>query len=462
MGRIREAMARMVGGNDVRVALEVARAAEAWSPLQGPGGSLDDDDYRYRRLSGDVDRSLPDYTQDRVAEIVFYLWKSNPLARRIIEVGVDYVVGDGLTIRAADPAVQAVIDTFTDDPVNAFYRKIRDKVRFLTLFGEQVYPVAVNEANGRVRLGYLDPALIQSVRLDSDNVEIIDSVVMRTADGEGRALSHVKLNDATGLREGECFYWSINRPPNAERGTSDLLACVDWLDALDQFYLSTIDRVQLQNMLVWDVEVQGADSKLLADYMSRVGGLKPGSIRAHNEKTKWSALTPEIDGRDIAEIGKMLKVWIGVAAGLPPHWIGEAGDSNRATAAEMGIPVTRSLKSRQEEIRWMIRELIEFVIDRAIAAGTLSAGVDRTFDVMMSTISVVDADKVCGALQKLTATLGDASAQGWIDDAKAGEVYRFLLQQIGVDLNPGNDRIDAINAAEALSAEARALLSDIA
>ena len=110
----------------------------------------------------------------------------------------------------------------------------------------------------------------------------------------------------------------------------------------------------------------------------------------------------------------------------------------------------------------MIRELVEFVIDQAITAGTLSADVYRTFDVMMSTISVVDADKVCGALQKLTATLGDAAAQGWIDSDKAGEVYRFLLQQIGVDLNPGNERLDAINAAEALSAEARAILSDIA
>ena len=462
MGRLREAMARMVGGSKVTLALEQAKVTEAWSPMHGPGGMFDDDDYRYRRLSSDVDRSLPEYTQDRVIEIVYYLWKSNPLARRIIEVSVDYVVGDGLTIRAADPAVQGVIDAFTDDPVNAFYRKVRDKVRFLTLFGEQVYPVVVNPANGRVRLGYLDPALISSVVLDQDNAEIIDSVIVRSAEGEGRRLAHVKVNDDTGLREGECFYWSINRPPNAQRGTSDLLACVDWLDALDQFYLSTIDRVQLQNMLVWDVEVQGADSKLLADYMSRVGGLKPGSIRAHNEKTSWKALTPEIDGRDIAEIGKMLKVWIGVATGLPPHWIGEAGDSNRATAAEMGIPVTRSLKSRQEEIRWMIRELIEFVIDQGITAGTLSADVDRTFDVMMSTISVVDADKVCGALQKLTATLGDAAAQGWIDSDKAGEVYRFLLQQIGVDLNPGTDRLDAINAAEALSAEARAILSDIA
>ena len=102
------------------------------------------------------------------------------------------------------------------------------------------------------------------------------------------------------------------------------------------------------------------------------------------------------------------------------------------------------------------------MIDQGIAAGTLSAEVDRTFDVMMSTISVVDADKVCGALQKLTATLGDASAQGWIGTDKAGEVYRFLLQQIGVDLNPGNERLDAISAAEALSDEARALLSDIA
>ena len=461
MGKLREAMARIVGGNDVKVALELAKLDEAWSPLHGPGQGTEPDEYRYRRLGGDVDRSLPNYTQDRVVEIVYYLWKSNPLARRIIEVSVDYVVGDGMTIRAVDPKVQAVIDAFTDDPVNQFYRKIRDKVRFLTLFGEQVYPVAVNSANGRVRLGYLDPAMIDAVVLDQNNAEIVDSVMMRSTDGEGRKLAAVKLNDETGYREGECFYWAINRPPNAQRGTSDLLSAVDWLSALDSYLLSTVDRVQLQNQLVWSVEVQGADGKFLADYVSKIGNIKPGSVRAHNEKTKWTALSPEIDGRDIAEVGRMLKSWIGVAVGLPPHWIGEPGDSNRATAEESSMPITRSLKSRQEELRWMIREMIEFVIDQAQIAGVLGSDVDRTFDVMMSTISVVDADRTCSALQKLTASLGDATAQGWIEPEKAGEVYRFLLQQIGVDLSPADDRLTAINVAEALSDEARELLSGL-
>ena len=39
MGRLREAMARMVGGSKVTLALEQAKVTEAWSPMHGPGGS---------------------------------------------------------------------------------------------------------------------------------------------------------------------------------------------------------------------------------------------------------------------------------------------------------------------------------------------------------------------------------------------------------------------------------------
>jgi hypothetical protein len=44
-------------------------------------------------------------------------------------------------------------------------------VRELSLYGEQCYPTFVNEIDGFVRLGYLDPAMIETVVMDPDNPE---------------------------------------------------------------------------------------------------------------------------------------------------------------------------------------------------------------------------------------------------------------------------------------------------
>jgi hypothetical protein len=47
--------------------------------------------------------------------------------------------------------------------------KLPKKVRELSIYGEQCYPTFVNELDGFVRLGYLDPSLIETIVKDPDN-----------------------------------------------------------------------------------------------------------------------------------------------------------------------------------------------------------------------------------------------------------------------------------------------------
>ena len=105
-------------------------------------------------------------------EICFYLYDSNPFAHRILEMTKDFVVGEGITYKAVDDEVQAVLDKFWNDPINGWDLKQGQKVLELGLYGEQYYPTAVNEVDGFVRLGYLDPQGVFEVKTDPNNVEI--------------------------------------------------------------------------------------------------------------------------------------------------------------------------------------------------------------------------------------------------------------------------------------------------
>ena len=83
-----------------------------------PNVGTEGGDYGWTLLTNDEYRDLDPLTQDRMQDIAFYLYDSNPLAHRIIEMTKDFVIGDGFTVKADDPEVQKVLEKHWNDPVN--------------------------------------------------------------------------------------------------------------------------------------------------------------------------------------------------------------------------------------------------------------------------------------------------------------------------------------------------------
>ena len=108
-------------------------------------------------------RDLLPPMQWNMQRVAYYLYVTNPLARRIVELIKDFVVGEGVTIHANDRRVQAVLDDFWDDPVNRMEVNLEAFVRECSIFGEQLWYTATNPISGKVRLGYIDPYWIDGV-----------------------------------------------------------------------------------------------------------------------------------------------------------------------------------------------------------------------------------------------------------------------------------------------------------
>ena len=143
---------------------------DMYLPPQG-GGSL-----FFNRLSQGT-RELNPLQQQRAIELAYLLYESNPLGKAIVETVRDFVLGDQPKVTSSDPdekrrmEQQQVIDAFWNDYVNLMPVKLPNKVMELGLFGEQIYTVEVNNIDGHVRLGYIDPAAVQKVLVDPLNVE---------------------------------------------------------------------------------------------------------------------------------------------------------------------------------------------------------------------------------------------------------------------------------------------------
>ena len=456
--------ARLNKGQEALVQKEVEarlkRLLEQWLPdvTDRPG------DEGFRRIT-QTEKDFSPPAHDRHLRIAYNLYVTNPMAHRIVEIVKDFVIGDGASYQAKDERVRKVLDRFWNDPVNHLDIKQFNKVMELGLYGEQIYPVFVNGFNGRVRLGYIDPFNVEQVVPDPGNPEVIRSVVLKT----GRELVVKERDPATGrvstvpkkeLRVihvdgnprsrsygrlvGDCFYFAVNRVSNATRGFSDLTHLLDWIDIYDQLLFAHMERLNYLRAFVWDVMLEGAGKEelRLKKKELQMNPPKAGAWMVHNEKEKWTAVTPDLKATEHTEEEKKVRAFILGGAGIPPHWFGEGEDVNRATALAMDTPVFRMLKARQRYVRFMFEHILHFVIDQAILRRILpeDANSDAGVSVVLPEFSARDEAQMAQTFAHLTNALTVARSQNWISDETAARLVALLAGRLGVEVDPDEER----------------------
>ena len=417
------------------------------------GGSSEDS--QWRSLTTDHLRDINILTHRRMQDIAFYLYDTNPMAGRIIEIIEDFIIGDGFTFKAENEEVQEVLDNFWNDPDNNLDEEMNINVVELFLFGELCLPVWVNPANGSVKLGYIDPKTILKIKKDPKNPKINKTLIWKKVRGNKEYSMDIINIDKTlasktyGKLAGDCFYFTVNKVSSATRGRSCLLRLADWLDGYDQFLFARLERAFLLNNYIWDVECEGMNKGELEEFVKNLSTPRPGSIRAHNEKIRWKAETPKLEAADASSEANLFKNQILGGAGFPGHWFAEGDKTTRATAMEMSLPTLKNLKSKQKKIKFLIKRMFNFVIDQAITAKTLKENIDRTFKVVPCPIVSRDNTKgTAEAMSGLVSGLVQASDKKWITDDKAKVVLNAVISQLGVDIETETDETKEVNDEE--------------
>jgi len=426
-------------------ALRGLEEARSWGQT-----TIDSDDSKFRRLSG-ATRDLPSITQERVLEIAYYLYKTNPMAYRLVELTKDFCVGSGITWQVVHPnkrttakITKRVLQKHWDDPINDWNMKQHSKALELGLYGEQCWPVFINPINGHVRLGYVDPALIQEVKANKDNAEVLEWVIVKpdAYSTEGKPYRIIYLDEdprspTYGQLVGDCFYFSVNRVSNATRGHSDLLPLADWLDATDQYLFDFLDYAALIRAFVWDVTFEGLTEDEIKKRLAEMGVPKPGSVRGHNEKVTWAAVTPGLEAVDYAEGFHLLRDYVLAGAGVPPPWIGEGMNVNRAAAAEMATPALKRLEARQRYFLRCVEHVLTFQVHQAVKAGALPASaLNCRIVVTAPALEAHDLDLASDAFGRIAKGIVDSLSTGVLDLAGGQAAMKRALAILGIDWIP--------------------------
>ena len=434
---------------------------------EAAGTSINDEEEGWTRLSGDSRRDLAPVTQKRSQDISAWLWQANLMANRIIELPLAYLLADGVKLVATNQDAQDALIRFWADPINAMDLKLEKKVRELAIFGEQCYPVFVNELSGLVRLGYLDPALIATVVTDPENPEqAIGIVTVSDKKGVARRYRIIVNGDDQELfsqrtqqiresfTDGDCFYFTVNSLSSGVRGRPDLLASADWLDVYDNFMFGEQDRLRYLRSFVWDVTLKGANEETVKERARNIQPPSPNSVRVHNDSETWTAVSPGIQSTDTSESARLLRNHVLGGATLPEHWFGGGGDVNRSTGESMGDPAFKMMSMRQRTLKYMLESIGNFVIRQKFLAQQIAYDpVDTTMmaEAVFPEMLARDTTRYAAALQQVVVSASQAVQQKFISPKLAIRLIAAVAAQLGVEIDADEALAEAQLAADQLA-----------
>lgn len=400
-------------------------------------------------------RNLPKVTQDRMIDISYWLWENYPLSKWIIEIIVSFVLADGLPWRTDSKIINQILKDFWTDPVNKLDSTLIEHVREFLISGELLLPFKVSPNTGRVRMGFVDPKLIDTVFTDPDNAKLKIGVVLKKQSDEQEARSYkIRISKeeedflsqrAKSMRlsykDGDCFFFTLNSLTNSTRGRSELFAVADWIDLYENFLYDYAEKWSFYNNFVWDLTVEDGDESAVKTHTENFRKIasKPGSTYGHNQKIKLQAMNPDLKAVEVDQGARLLRNHILGCIGLPSHWYGGAEDVNKASSQEMGIPTFKILSAKQNVIVSILKILFDCQIEYALVYNSVSYGrvtkEEINYEIIKPEINVKDLSKFGAVIKNVADGVEIAEINQWIDKRTAREIFTIASSFLGKEFN---------------------------
>ena len=343
------------------------------------------DDTRDRSYSSSTyPRDRRGYDRDEVLADALEAWRVNPLARRVIGMMTQYVVGGGVGIESRHKGTNKFLSEWWSHPLNKMDIRIYEWCDELGRSGE-LFIVVSSDMAGMSYLRAVPAADIQEIETADNDLEQETFIVEKPSFGEGtRGTRGTKgtislegrrwqvYNNEQDFRNEDgawnpvMLHYAINRPVGAKFGESDLSPVLRWLARYASWLEDRARLNRFRNTFVFWVKAKFTNQ---AERLQRQADLNrdppnPGSILVTDESETWSVLSPQLSSFEAAEDGLSLKKMVAAGTGIPMHFLAEPEGATRTTAESAGGPTFRHFQQRQVFFLWMLEDLARVAIAR--------------------------------------------------------------------------------------------------
>jgi hypothetical protein len=409
------------------------------------------DDPRDRLMSSSTyPRDRHGYDRDEVLADVLEAWRVNPLARRIVGMMTQYVVGGGISIRCSHDKTKKFLSEWWHHRLNRMPIRVYEWCDELSRSGE-VYIVISTDGAGMSYVRAIPAADIQDIETADNDIDQEVTIVekaspdytsqTRNPEGlmEGRRWPVYDPNTDSPNEDGQfepiMIHYAVNRPVGGKFGESDLAPLLRWLTRYASWLEDRARLNRFRNTFLFWVKARFANQ---AEKLERQAELNrnppnPGSILVSDESEEWKAISPNLSSFEAAEDGLALKKMVAVGAGYPMHFLAEPESATRTTAESAGGPTFRHLQQRQEFFLWVLEDITKAVIRRRKFYDRLIK-VDEEIEITATDISARDNAALAAAASTIVGSFIALRNRGLIDDQELLRMsYRFAGEVVDVE-----------------------------
>ena len=319
---------------------------------------------------GDSDRDRLDYSRDDVLSECFEAWRDSPLARRIVELTSQYVIGKGLDISIDDEYTKEFINKFWDHRQNRMQTRVIELCDELTRSGN-LFIILNTDQDGMSYIRTLPSTDIKEIIANEYDIEQpIKISTKRNDELEIKIYDHYdQKNDEiseSGKYKTVIIQYAINRPAGGQWGEPDLAPLLPWLKRYTAWLEDRVRLNRFRNAFIYKVSADFVSEEARKIRQTQLAANPPtsGSILVTDNSEQWEVISPKLSSSDAGQDGMAIKKIIAAGVGLPLHFLAEPEGTNRTTAESAGGPTFRRFEQRQNFFCWIIQDLISIVVER--------------------------------------------------------------------------------------------------
>ena len=288
-------------------------------------------------------------------------WRKNPLAKRIVDITTDYVIGDGITFTSPNRSLNKFLEEFWYHPQNNMPMRLEGICEELTRAGNYVPIMFRNPNDGMSYVRAITIDQVQEIRNLPNDWETITHIIAKSPGSlelstwETAAAAHPDVAAVASL-------YTINKPIGAQIGEGDLATVIPWLLRYSRMLEDRVKLNWVVRSFLWFVKV-GAD-KVDATKEKYKEPPEAGSLVVHDSGEEWDVKAPNLHANDASHDLTATRRMIFSGTGYPPNWFGEQG-SNLAEATASQAPAERHLLRRQLYTTYILRDTVLTAYRRA-------------------------------------------------------------------------------------------------
>jgi hypothetical protein len=374
------------------------------------------------------------YDRTEVLEQSLEAWRTNPIARRIIGLTTQYVVGAGIELSSQHRKTEAFLKKFWSNPLNRMGVRSMEWCDELSRTGN-LFIILSTDAAGMSYVRALPASMVDQIISRSNDIEQPVSFKLKPEFGSFEPKEYEAwnpLDDSPGKTV--ILHYAINRPAGAQWGEPDLAPLLKWLSRYSNWLedRARLNRYRNSFLFVVNGKYLSESQRIARQNLLNAAPPPPGSILVCDETEVWSVISPKLESHEAGEDGLALKKMISAGAGIPLHFIAEPESATRTTAEAAGGPTYRHFEQRQQFFLWMLDDILRAVLKRR----AYYEKVKPDADIVISgpDISARDNVALAAAASEMMSVLVSLRDRQLIDDSELLRLaYRFSGESVDIE-----------------------------